>query len=93
MKELRQFCHLHRLSHPTTQLQADKVFAELDSFMATENVMEDGEISAEEGKEKYEYYSRIAVHLLKDFKVRPIKDHYDGTFEHFDIEKQKVNEW
>jgi hypothetical protein len=93
MKELKEFCHWHRLSYPMTQLQADKVFAELDSAMATENVMEDGEISVEEGEEKYEHYSRIAGQLLKKFKVRPIKNHYGGTFEHFDIEKQKVMEW
>ena len=50
MKALREFCHWHRLSYPMTQLQADLVFAELDSAMATENVMEDGELSAEEGE-------------------------------------------
>ena len=93
MKTLRDFCNWHRLPYPTTQDQADKVFSELDSFMATENVMEDGEISVEEGIRKYNNYSRIAKQLLTKFKLRPIKYHYNGTFENFDIEKQKVREW
>tara|TARA_R100001460_G_scaffold26626_1_gene53887 strand:- start:315 stop:596 length:282 start_codon:yes stop_codon:yes gene_type:complete len=93
MKELRDFCDWYQLTYPTTQDQADKVFSELDSAMATENVMEDGEISVEEGEEKYEYYSRVAGQVLSKFKLRPIKYHYDGTFENFDIEKQKVREW
>ena len=93
MKALRDFCNWHRIPYPTTQDQADKVFSELDSFMATENVMEDVEISVEEGIRKYNNYSRIAKQLLTKFKLRPIKYHYNGTFENFDIEKQKVREW
>jgi hypothetical protein len=55
--------------------------------------MEDGELSVEEAREKYNYYSRVAEQALSKFKLRPIKYHYDGTFENFDIEKQKVREW
>ena len=35
----------------------------------------------------------INSEALSKFKLRPIKDHYRGTFENFDIEKQKVREW
>ena len=93
MKTLRDFCNWHRLPYPTTQDQADKVFSELDFYLADENIMEDGELSLEEGREKYNYYSRVAEQALSKFKLRPIKDHYRGTFENFDIEKQKVREW
>ena len=90
---LAEFCEWYRLPYPTTQKEADEVFSELDSAKATENVMEDGEISEEEGERKYQNYLRIASHLLKKFKVRPLKHHYDGTFEHFDVEKQKIKKW
>ena len=93
MKELRDFCDWHRLPYPMTQDQADKVFSELDLLLADENLMEDGELSVEEAREKYNYYSRVAGQVLSKFKLRPIKDHYRGTFENFDIEKQKVREW
>ena len=90
---LAEFCEWYRLPYPTTQKEADEVFSELDLCMADENVMEDGEISEEEGERKYQNYLRIAGQVLSKFKVRPIKNHYNGTFEHFDVEKQKIKEW
>ena len=42
MKTLREICNWHRLPYPTTQDQADKVFSELDFYLADEIIMEDG---------------------------------------------------
>ena len=55
MKTLKDFCNWHQLPYPTTQDQADKVFSELDFYLADENIMEDGELSVEEGREKLDW--------------------------------------
>ena len=65
----------------------------MNFYLPDKHLMENVDLSVENGREKYNYYSQVAEQALSKFKLRPIKDHYRGTFENFDIEKQKVREW